>query len=236
MLTFVKKDSIKRYNIYIIFFQILGIFYIYIDFIEVSANLIYYHFMIRNFENIDIKEASNVAHLVWGDLYAQERFELQKIIYDYTVEYYDLNRKFSFSIFDDGLKGFLLASLKSDNTNSFMKLEKQTLQLSDERERKLAFDLYNYLDYCGKMVYEIMSDNDLLLGLFVSLQKGCGKMLFDKLVETARQNNIKNIYLWTDTTCNYEYYSKNCFELVKEFESIVNEKTITTLIYKKSVL
>ena len=78
-----------------------------------------------------------------------------------------------------------------------------------------------------------MSEDDLMMGLFISTQKGGGKMLLSKLKKTAINNGIKNIYLWTDTTCDFDYYQKNNFTLVKEFECIVNNQKINTLIFNK---
>ena len=191
--------------------------------------------MIKNFNHSDIKEAAKIVHLVWGNFYAQESPEVQNIIYDFTLKYYDLNHKFSFSIFDNEFKGFLFASLKSDSNNSVIEFKKQIFKLANPKSQKTILDLYNYLDTCGKMVHEIMNKDDLMIGLFVSIQKGCGRQLLNELTKTARNNKIKNIYLWTDTTCNYEYYSKNNFELVKKIKNYINEKPITTLIYKKAV-
>ena len=56
-------------------------------------------------------------------------------------------------------------------------------------------------------------------------------MLLSKLGEICMKKEIKNIYLWTDTTCDYKYYQKNKFKLVSEFETLVNDKQIKTLIY-----
>lgn len=107
--------------------------------------------------------------------------------------------------------------------------------LKHKTEQEIAFDLFNYLEVCGKELKNIINNDDIILGLFVSIQKGCGKQLLSKLVETCKQKNMKNIYLWTDTTCDYEYYRKNNFVLQKEIKSFVNGKSITTLIYKKSI-
>ena len=46
--------------------------------------------IVRNFKNSDIEEASQITHLVWGDLYANESKTLQQIIYDFTLEYLSL--------------------------------------------------------------------------------------------------------------------------------------------------
>ena len=146
-----------------------------------------------------------------------------------------MNRKFSFSCSDEGFKGFILAARKADVNNSYEKLKSRVEKLRDKKERQIALELYSYLESCGKSVKEVMNEDDIMLGLFVSIQRGCGRKLLEKLVETCRENRIKNIYLWTDTTCDYTYYQKNEFELVKDVENFVNGRKIGTLIYKKSL-
>jgi len=190
---------------------------------------------IRTFTDSDILQASKLAKLTWGDFYTHESEELQRLIYNFMVEYYDLNRKFSFSILDnEELKGLILAFSKTDFYTPLGFAEKvKTLGKKDEQ--KIALDLFSYLEACGKELKNIINDNDIILGLFVSIQKGCGKQLLSKLIETCKENNMKNIYLWTDTTCDYKYYQKNNFVLRKETESLLNGKLIKTLIYQKSV-
>lgn len=188
--------------------------------------------MIKNFNSNDIQEASKIAHLTWGDFYTNESRELQKLIYDFMVKYYDLNRKYSFSYIENGYKGFILAAEKEDKNNCFEEF-KACIQTLNEKEQKTALDLYNYLETCGKLVKDIMSHDDIMLGLFVSIQKGVGKQLLNQLATTCIENDKKNIYLWSDTTCDYNWYMKNGFSEVKGMESLVNNKKISTIIYKK---
>lgn len=190
---------------------------------------------IRNFENIDIEKASELSQLTWGDFYTNESEKLQKLIYSFMVEYYDLNREYSFSILEDELKGFLLAFCKTD-CYKLKDFDERVKALKEKTEQKIAVDLFNYLEFCGKKLKSIINDDDVILGLFVSIKKGCGKQLLAKLVETCKERNMKNIYLWTDTTCDYEYYRKNNFVLLKQINSLVNGKSIKTLIYQKSIL
>ena len=192
--------------------------------------------LIRNFDDIDIPEASQLAKLTWGDFYTEESLPLQNLIYRFMVEYYDLNREYSFSVIDDGLKGFLLAFTKNDSKNLVQNFKNKVQNLKSTKEQKTALDLFNYLEACGKEVKNIMTPKDVMLGLFVSVQKGCGRMLLSKLGEICMKKEIKNIYLWTDTTCDYKYYQKNKFKLVSELETLVNDKQIKTLIYCKPVL
>lgn len=189
---------------------------------------------VRHFLDTDIEHASKIAHKVWGDLYTRESDELQNLIYEFMVHYYDLNRDFSFSIFDEKLNGFLFAASKHDKNNSYEGYL-ENLKKLDEKEQKIGKDLLEYLNECGKAVKEQMNDDDIMLGLFISQEKGCGKALLTKLKDTCKEKNIKNIYLWTDTTCDHDYYDKNNFTLVNEVETLVNGQKIRTIIYKKAV-
>ncbi len=190
--------------------------------------------IVRNFTDKDVEEASKISHLVWGDLYKKESCELQKLIYDFTLEYYYLNNSFSFALDDNGLKGIVFASSKHDKNNSVENFTTKVQSLSDN-DKIIALNLLDYVETTGREVKNIMNEDDLMMGLFISTQKGGGKMLLAKLIETAKEKGIKNIYLWTDTTCDFDYYQKNKFTLVKEFKRNVNNKKINTLIFKKEI-
>ena len=136
--------------------------------------------VIRNFLDIDIEQASKLAKLTWGDFYTEESDELQRFIYDFMVQYYDLNREYSFSIVEDDLKGFLLGVTKKDSYKS-LNFKEKVKALKSEQERKIAFDLFNYLEMCGNEVKNIINDDDIILGLFVSIKKGCGKLVKKKI-------------------------------------------------------
>lgn len=191
--------------------------------------------LIKNFTDSDILQASKLSQLTWGNFYTNESNELQNLIYETMVEYYDINRKYSFSITDTELKGFLLAFKKND-FHKLPNFERKAKALKNKNEQKIAIDLINYLESSENELKEFITDNDIIIGLFVSIKKGCGKLLLSKLNSVCKENNINNIYLWTDTTCDYEYYKKNNFVLEKSIETYINKKTIETLIYKKEVI
>lgn len=190
--------------------------------------------IVRNFTDYDIEKASKISHLVWGDLYKKESSELQTLIYDFTLKYYYLNKTFSLALDDNGLKGLVFASSKHDKNNSVKNFTTKLQRLSDN-DKIIALNLLDYVETTGREVKNIMNEDDLMMGLFISTQKGGGKMLLSKLIETAKEKGIKNIYLWTDTTCDFDYYQKNKFTLVKEFKRNVNNKKINTLIFKKEI-
>ena len=145
-----------------------------------------------------------------------------------------MNNTFSFALDENGLKGLVFASLKTDKNNSVENFKTKIQDLSDN-DRIIALNLFDYVENTGREVKNAMGDDDLMMGLFISTQKGGGRMLLSKLIETAKERDIKNIYLWTDTTCDFDYYQKNKFTLVKEIESCVNNKNINTIIFKKEV-
>ena len=102
---------------------------------------------VRKFKSIDILEACKLAKLTWGDFYAKESISLQNFIYSFMVEYYDLNRKYSFSITDEELKAFLLAFTPQDSYKGSNFEDK--IKLLTNKEQKTAIELFKYLEVCG---------------------------------------------------------------------------------------
>lgn len=98
--------------------------------------------LIRNFNDSDIVEACAVSHLTWGGMYTSESQELQNLIYEFMVEYYDVNRKYSFSCRDNGFKGFILAELKDDTNTCIEKLKVKVEKLKGKNEQRIALELY----------------------------------------------------------------------------------------------
>lgn len=188
---------------------------------------------VREFQSIDILEACKLAKLTWGDFYAKESISLQNFIYSFMVEYYDLNRKYSFSITDEELKAFLLAFTPQDSYKGSNFEDK--IKLLTQEDKKTAIELFKYLEVCGNNIKNIINPDDIILGLFVSAQKGYGKQLLTKLKAACKKHGKKNLYLWTDTTCDYKYYKKNNFILCNEFKTNLNSKNINTLIYRKEI-
>lgn len=107
-------------------------------------------------------------------------------------------------------------------------------------------DLFtNEGDKLAELINELLVRYNILnskysykLTLFISKQKGCGKLLMDGFMKKCRQDGLKNLFLWTDTTCNHQYYENNQFTLVARFKNSDTpgmEKHAETLIYKKEI-
>ena len=63
---------------------------------------------------------------------------------------------------------------------------------------------------------DLMTDDDIKLVLFVSCHKGAGYPLLEKFKEMLKAHGYKNIYLWTDSDCNWNWYKRRGYELLKE--------------------
>ena len=82
-----------------------------------------------------------------------------------------------------------------------------------------------------------MNDDDIQLTLYVSRKKGCGSKLLNELCEKLKAQGWKNLYLWTDCECNWQWYTDHGYELLsadvyKPFSSD-NEDYLTYIFRKK---
>lgn len=62
---------------------------------------------------------------------------------------------------------------------------------------------------------------------------GIGKKLFNFLIEYMKKENIKEIYLYTDTTCNYKFYEHQGMiqKCSKDYELSINNKIENTTFF-----
>ena len=95
----------------------------------------------------------------------------------------------------------------------------------------------NYIELMDEKTRAFMNDDDIQLTLYVSRKKGCGSKLLDKLCEELRAQGWKNLYLWTDCECNWQWYTDHGYELlstdVYKLFSSDNEDYLTYIFRKK---
>lgn len=56
--------------------------------------------------------------------------------------------------------------------------------------------------------------------------------MIEYLKGVALKNNVHEIYLWTDETCDYKYYEKLGCILLETYYISLYEKKLKTFIYK----
>ena len=73
-----------------------------------------------------------------------------------------------------------------------------------------------YLTMMDERTLNLMNDDDIKLSLFVSRKPGAGSKILERTCERLKSEGWKNLYLWTDCDCNWQWYIKHGFTLVQE--------------------
>lgn len=95
-----------------------------------------------------------------------------------------------------------------------------------------------YIELMDKKTQALMNDDDIQLTLYVSRKPGCGSLLLNELCTRLKNNGYKNLYLWTDIECNWEWYVKNGYELMQQefYEPFSEEhEDYKTFIFRKTL-
>ena len=117
------------------------------------------------------------------------------------------------------------------------------LLLKSHRERKLIRGFLNLVRVYIKLHKNTRTEYDGELVFFVVSSKcrgkGIGKQLLNNYLDYCRQNSVKNIYVYTDTNCNYNFYDFNGFNpkgsLPVTFDLFSGSFTFDVFIYDRAV-
>jgi len=143
--------------------------------------------------------------------------EFKRLYVEYIVRNNLFENTFNYELTDED--GNYLSSAfftrKGDKNMSDIWLKPYLEKLSDECKSSLSM-CKTYLDYMEKQTFSLMNEKDIKLSLFVSGRKGAGFCLLKKLLDSFRDKGCKNVFLWTDCECNWQWYLNNAFTLVKE--------------------
>ena len=104
--------------------------------------------------------------------------------------------------------------------------------------RKASGMSKTYLTLMDERTLSIMNDDDIKLSLFVSRKPGAGSLILDMVCQKLRAEGWKNLYLWTDCDCNWQWYNRHGFTLIKEgtYEPFNSEhEDYKTYIFKRKL-
>lgn len=197
---------------------------------------------IEQFTENDIKEAAKLAYPVWGVGHAAggngEEFGL--LMCEYIVRYGWYGAPYAFKMVDN--EGKMIACiLAGDHTqqNGYNEWLDIFMPSFNDGQRKEAIALQTYFGCTSPKVYKHMTQGeDLYLSFFISTVPGCGKKLLSEVMTIAKKEGYKAIYLWTDSSCNHEYYAHHQFEKVSEFKSEewkTSNNDYLTYVYHKDI-
>lgn len=186
--------------------------------------------MIRKYENKDFKKIEEITRKCWSDEVPMNN-ELKEFIYNYLVKYYLYDNEYCLVDDEDEVVAFLLANSKNEINSSKEIFENGIKKLNIENQIN-AKKYLDYIEYNHHKVLKYMDETDIYLGLLASIKKGSGSKLLNEIKEIAIKKDIKHLYLWTDETCNYQYYEKHNFTFVEEYDIKLYNNKIKTLIYR----
>lgn len=85
------------------------------------------------------------------------------------------------------------------------------------KEAMIPLDISRtYIELMDERTQKLMNDDDIQMTLFVSRKPGAGSMLLNYLCQKLHDEGWKNLYLWTDCDCNWQWYIKHGFSLVEK--------------------
>ena len=185
--------------------------------------------MIKLYNDNYCESLNNITTSLWkGEV--EMDIELISFTYPFLVHFYSYSNNYSYVLEENEIKAFLLCYRLCDTNNAKEYFYNKINSLSEDNQNK-AISYLNYLEYNQMKIKEYMDNNSICIGLLASVIPGGGTKLIKKLIKDAKDNNIDNIYLWTDETCNYSYYEKFGFKVVEEYDVKFFDKVIKTYIY-----
>lgn len=165
-----------------------------------------------------------------------KRFDVEYIVRNNLSE-----NDYNFQLIEDEPQNEILAAAFFARKGDFSNVEewyaRESLKFSEEW--RLACGMSKtYLTMMDERTLSLMSDDDIKLSFFASRKPGAGSVILKKTLEKLRTEGWKNLYLWTDCDCNWQWYFKHGFTLVQEdiYEPFSDEdQDYKTWIFKRKI-
>ena len=139
---------------------------------------------------------------------------------------------------DNELLSAAFFTLKDDTNSARAWLSQNSRACTDSQKASLKM-VKAYLEYMDKKALSFMESDDIKLSLYVSRKRGCGAALLEKILPRLAAKGYKNLYLWTDSDCNWKWYVNHGYLLVSQevyapFSS--PGRDYTTFVFKKPLV
>ena len=188
-----------------------------------------------DFTREHLPEAGRIALKLWGAEVPDMPPELRAVIYDYLPRYYfDEESSYNLAVLENSrLQALLLASAAPPEPHEAHAWLQQNLPPGCEYYAQCYRE---YLDGNRQLEDRFRSNGDVVLLFFASIRPGCGKLLMEEFIRRARNDRQNNMLLWTDNTCNYQYYFEHDFKLLQQqaADPGLPGLELATLIFRRS--
>ncbi|MBR5965138.1 MAG: GNAT family N-acetyltransferase [Treponema sp.] len=173
-------------------------------------------------ERFDMKNIPQVMQVVlplWAPPSDDKEFVRMDV--EFIVRNNIYQPRFSFQLTDkkresgDEVLSAAFFTLKGDTNDARNWLDQKSRDCKPEQKRSLEM-VKTYLEYMDKKALSFMTGDDIKLSLYVSRKRGAGAALLARVLPALKEKGYKNLYLWTDSDCNWNWYVKNGYELVSQ--------------------
>jgi len=167
--------------------------------------------------------------------------EFKRFNVEYIVRNNIWENNYRFQLVDDGepseIHSAAFFARKGDYSNVEKWFTKESQRFPEEWKTASGMSK-TFLTLMDERTLSLMQDDDIKLSLFISRKPGAGSSILEKCYEKLRAEGWKNLYLWTDCECNWQWYIKHGFTLLKEdtYEPFSDEQEdYKTYIFKRKL-
>lgn len=187
-----------------------------------------------------IKELINEA-FGFGKIVKDKKF-LDKVLTIYLEDCIVASSFSKVAIKNNEIIGIILGDCKNDNNklkkfHNILSLALNTIKLSfSSKENKLYLKEFSKITQTYKELISGKESNfQGCIQLFIVTEKcrglGIGKALIKYACDYMKTMNVKSIYLYTDTICNYGFYDSQNFNRLAEKEIYFNSLNSTLNVF-----
>ncbi|MBS1369158.1 MAG: hypothetical protein HPZ91_04285 [Lentisphaeria bacterium] len=193
---------------------------------------------VHDFTADHLEGAGAIALQQWGDEIPEMPEKMCRRIYHYLVRYYCVpDSPFSIGASADGkLCAFLLAA-PAAHVGSEAADEWMAGQLESDDEYAFYREYKAYIDGNRQKELRHAAADEAVLLLFASVRRGAGRMLMAEFERRCRRHGVSSMLLWTDETCDFDYYYRNGFSETAKFptEPTICGRALTTYLFRKTI-
>ncbi len=164
---------------------------------------------------------------------------MERTLYHFLVRYYYIPESpYNFAVLDGRrLRGFLLAAPAAMPERHDSAREWILPHLTNDARKAFFKEYWDYVNSNSAAEKQAALPGEVLLLLFGSLQRGCGRRMMEAFESECRKNGVASYLLWTDETCDFEYYRRNRFAEVANFPcaAAIKGKHLDTWLFRKTL-
>ncbi len=167
------------------------------------------------FEEKNIPLIVDAVMPLWRPSFGSENFRRTSV--EYIVRKNIWQNRYRFELLDKD-NAFLAAAFlerRGDVCTSDEWLETAFIDFKPEYKDYILRNR-TYLCRMDDATLSFMNEGDIKLSLFVSTKPGAGSVLLNSVLKMLKAEGWKNVYLWTDCECNWQWYERHGFTLLAE--------------------